>query len=117
MATNDELEFIQMITASIYYKFQENYYKDIVLFNQVNYYFDSPDFKLKEHFSALPIRLKDNQYQMTRKTPAKVGLSDYNYSVDIQPEMNLIISNDNLPDDIRQILVVQFGAKDTTLSI
>lgn len=31
--------------------------------------------------------------------------------------MNLIISNDNLPDDIRQIIVEQFGVKDTTLSI
>ena len=31
--------------------------------------------------------------------------------------MNLIISNDNLPDDIRQIIVEQFAVKDTTLSI
>ena len=54
---------------------------------------------------------------MTLKTPAKVGLLEYNYIVDIKPEMNLIISNDNLPDDIRQIIVEQFAVKDTTLSI
>ena len=117
MATNHEIEFKQMITASIYNKLQEKYFKDSVLFKQVNYYIDTPDFKLKEHCSALRIRVKDNQYEMTLKTPAKVGLLEYNYIVDIKPEMNLIISNDNLPDDIRQIVVEQFGVKDTTLSI
>lgn len=117
MATNHEIEFKQMITASIYNKLQEKYFKDSVLFKQVNYYIDTPDFKLKEHCSALRIRVKDNQYEMTLKTPAKVGLLEYNYIVDIKPEMNLIISNDNLPDDIRQIVVEHFGVKDTTLSI
>ncbi|MRW16371.1 CYTH domain-containing protein [Staphylococcus aureus] len=117
MATNHEIEFKQMITASIYNKLQEKYFKDSVLFKQINYYIDTPDFKLKEHRSALRIRVKDNQYEMTLKTPAKVGLLEYNYIVDIKPEMNLIISNDNLPDDIRQIIVKQFGVKDTTLSI
>ncbi|WP_103225789.1 CYTH domain-containing protein [Staphylococcus aureus] len=117
MATNHEIEFKQMITASIYNQLQEKYFKDSVLFKQVNYYIDTPDFKLKEHCSALRIRVKDNQYEMTLKTPAKVGLLEYNYIVDIKPEMNLIISNNNLPDDIRQIIVEQFGVKDTTLSI
>ena len=93
MATNHEIEFKQMITASIYNKLQEKYFKDSVLFKQVNYYIDTPDFKLKEHCSALRIRVKDNQYEMTLKTPAKVGLLEYNYIVDIKPEMNLIISN------------------------
>ncbi len=88
-------------------------------FKQVNYYIDTPDFKLKEHRSALRIRVKDNQYEMTLKTPAKVGLLEYNYIVDIKPEMNLIISNNNISgwQDIRQIIVEQFGVKDTTLSI
>ncbi|PXA56561.1 CYTH domain-containing protein, partial [Staphylococcus pseudintermedius] len=81
------------------------------------YYIDTPDYKIKENRSALRIRVKDNQYEMTLKTPEKVGLLEYNYIVDIKPEMNLIISNDNLPDDIRQIIVEQFGVKDTTLSI
>ena len=74
------------------------------------------DFKLKEHRSAPRIRVKDNQYEMTLKTPAKVGLLEYNYIVDIKPEMNLIISNDNLPDDIRQIIVEQFGVKDNFIN-
>ncbi|MDA5435748.1 CYTH domain-containing protein, partial [Staphylococcus aureus] len=47
MATNHEIEFKQMITASIYNKLQEKYFKDSVLFKQVNYYIDTPDFKLK----------------------------------------------------------------------
>ena len=78
MATNHEIEFKQMITASIYNKLQEKYFKDSVLFKQKSY-IDTPDFKLKEHRSALRIRVKDNQYEMTLKTPAKVGLLEYNY--------------------------------------
>ncbi len=73
MATNHEIEFKQMITASIYNKLQEKYFKDKMYYKQVNYYIDTPDFKLKEHRSALRI-VKDNQYEMTLKTPAKVGL-------------------------------------------
>ncbi|MGT0202217.1 CYTH domain-containing protein [Staphylococcus aureus] len=76
MATNHEIEFKQMITASIYNKLQEKYFKTVCFLSKSITIFDTPDFKLKEHRSALRIRVKDNQYEMTLKTPAKVGLLD-----------------------------------------
>ncbi|QNG59566.1 CYTH domain-containing protein [Metabacillus idriensis] len=41
---------------------------------QENHYFDTPDFQLKEMGSALRIRNKNNQYILTLKEPAPVGL-------------------------------------------
>ncbi|GJF48292.1 CYTH domain-containing protein [Staphylococcus argenteus] len=117
MATNHEIEFKQIITASLYETLQEKYFKNCVLFKQVNYYIDTPDFKLKQHRSALRIRVKDKQFEMTLKTPAEVGLMEYNHTISINPEINMIIPNDSLPDDIRQILVKQFGVNDQSLSI
>ncbi|CCE58705.1 CYTH domain-containing protein [Staphylococcus argenteus] len=117
MATNHEIEFKQIITASLYETLQEKYFKNCVLFKQVNYYIDTPDFKLKQHRSALRIRVKDKQFEMTLKTPAEVGLMEYNHIISINPEIDMIIPNDSLPDDIRQILVKQFGVNDQSLSI
>lgn len=117
MATNHEIEFKQMITASIYETLQDKYFKDSVLFKQINYYIDTPDFKLKQHHSALRIRVKGKQFEMTLKTPAEVGIMEYNHNISIKPDMNLIISNDSLPGDIRHILVKQFDIKDQSLSI
>ncbi|MCG9795659.1 CYTH domain-containing protein [Staphylococcus argenteus] len=117
MAINHEIEFKQIITASLYETLQEKYFKNCVLFKQVNYYIDTPDFKLKQHRSALRIRVKDKQFEMTLKTPAEVGLMEYNHIISINPEIDMIIPNDSLPDDIRQILVKQFGVNDQSLSI
>ncbi|WP_179208439.1 CYTH domain-containing protein, partial [Staphylococcus argenteus] len=117
MATNHEIEFKQIITASLYETLQEKYFKNCVLFKQVNYYIDTPDFKLKQHRSALRIRVKDKQFEMTLKTPAEVGLMEYNHIISINPEIDMIIPNDSLPNDIRQILVKQFGVNDQSLSI
>ncbi|API79006.1 CYTH domain-containing protein [Staphylococcus argenteus] len=117
MATNHEIEFKQIISASLYETLQEKYFKNCVLFKQVNYYIDTPDFKLKQHRSALRIRVKDKQFEMTLKTPAEVGLMEYNHIISINPEIDMIIPNDSLPDDIRQILVKQFGVNDQSLSI
>ncbi|BCN87952.1 CYTH domain-containing protein [Staphylococcus argenteus] len=117
MATNHEIEFKQIISASLYETLQEKYFKNCVLFKQVNYYIDTPDFKLKQHRSALRIRVKDKQFEMTLKTPAEVGLMEYNHIISINPEIDMIIPNDSLPDDIRQILVKQFSVNDQSLSI
>lgn len=66
------------------------------MFKQVNYYIDTPDFKLKQHRSALRIRVKDKQFEMTLKTPAEVGLMEYNHIISINPEIDMIIPNDSL---------------------
>ena len=41
---------------------------------QVNHYFETPDFSLKEAGSALRIRHKGETYTLTLKQPAEIGL-------------------------------------------
>lgn len=57
---------------------------------QTNYYFETPDFKLKKHNSALRIRKKNSDYIVTLKEPHPQGIlethdyiseSDFNYAI------------------------------------
>jgi uncharacterized protein YjbK len=41
---------------------------------QTNYYFETKDFSLKAHRSALRIRNKNDDYRLTLKEPQKIGL-------------------------------------------
>lgn len=70
-----EIEFKNMLTKSEYEKllkiFQINQEQ---IFTQENHYFDTPDFTLKNFGSALRIRQKENNYELTLKQPASVGL-------------------------------------------
>lgn len=43
-------------------------------FTQVNYYFETPDFKLKKNNSALRIRKKNSSYVVTLKEPHPEGI-------------------------------------------
>ena len=45
---------------------------------QINHYFDTPSFSLKENGSALRIREKGNEFEMTLKQPAVQGLLETN---------------------------------------
>ena len=117
MATNNEIEFKQILTKDLYDKIFNTYFKNEKPFSQANYYIDTIDFKLKDHRSALRIRVKDNTYEMTLKVPAEVGLMEYNHATDIKPKMNDSISNSKLPDDIRNIIEEQFNVLDEELVI
>ena len=35
------------------------------------------------------IRVKDYMFEMTLKVPAEVGLTEYNHSVNIEPELDM----------------------------
>lgn len=117
MAINNEIEFKQIINESIYQQIQAKYFASVKPFKQVNYYIDTPDFLLKSHHSALRIRVKKNEYEMTLKVPAEVGLTEYNHTVSIDPHLDMTLDNNQLPQDIRDIVVNQFGAEDGTLTI
>ncbi len=69
-----EIEFKNMLN-------QEEYQQLLIDFapfhngpiTQHNHYFDTPDFQLKQHKSALRIREKQGHFECTLKTPAPVG--------------------------------------------
>lgn len=117
MATNNEIEFKQILNENVYHQIRNTYFENDKPFTQTNYYIDTNDFKLKKHQSALRIRVKDNQYEMTLKVPAKVGLTEYNHAINISPKIDTTISLSQLPEDIRDIIENQFGVSDKELII
>lgn len=117
MATNNEIEFKQILTKDLYDKIFNTYFKNEKPFSQTNYYIDTKGFKLRDHRSALRIRVKDNSYEMTLKVPAEVGLMEYNHPTNVNLKMNDTLSNSKLPDDIRNIIEGQFNVSEDELII
>ena len=109
MATNNEIEFKQILNENVYHQIRNTYFENDKPFTQTNYYIDTNDFKLKKHQSALRIRVKDNQYEMTLKVPAKVGLTEYNHAINISPKIDTTISLSQLPEDIRILLKINLA--------
>ncbi|WP_079508118.1 CYTH domain-containing protein [Mesobacillus jeotgali] len=79
MSKNIEIEFKNMLTQeeftflSGYFNLGPEHFKE-----QVNHYFDTPSFSLKDKGSALRIREKGDIFEMTLKQPAKQGLLETN---------------------------------------
>ena len=100
MATNNEIEFKQLLTQSQYQSIYKTYFQDVGTFSQTNYYIDTPQFDLKANQSALRIRVKDDYNEMTLKIPAEVGLMEYNFETRVVPELNTSITTQMLPAEI-----------------
>ncbi|MBF0812682.1 MULTISPECIES: CYTH domain-containing protein [Staphylococcus] len=100
MATNNEIEFKQLLTESQYNVIHKTYFNEIEPYKQTNFYIDTPDFDLKDHKSALRIRVKDEYLEMTLKIPAEVGLTEYNFETHVVPELNKPIPEQSLPSEI-----------------
>ena len=100
MATNNEIEFKQLLTQSQYQSIYKTYFQDVGTFSQTNYYIYTPQFDLKAHQSALRIRVKDDYNEMTLKIPAEVGLMEYNFETRVVPELNKSITTQMLPAEI-----------------
>ena len=75
MSETIEIEFKNLLTKVEYENLLQTFdvkEKDIVM--QSNHYFDTPEFDLKNLGSALRIREKRNNLELTLKQPAAVGL-------------------------------------------
>lgn len=116
MATNNEIEFKQLLNKDVYDKFKHAFFEHKEPFTQTNYYIDTPSFTLRNHKSALRIRVKNDTYEMTLKVPAKVGLMEYNHMVTYHPNTGDVISTHTLPHDIRDI-IESYGVNDNELTI
>ncbi len=75
MTQEIEIEFKNLLTKSEFLKLSEALcMKEHDFKQQVNHYFDTKDFSLKQKKSALRIREKDGAFVLTLKEPAAVGL-------------------------------------------
>ncbi len=73
MTQEIEIEFKNMVTEEEFETLCKAF-SITVFMKQVNHYFETPDFSLKEAGSALRIRHKGETYTLTLKQPAEVGL-------------------------------------------
>lgn len=104
MATNNEIEFKQLLSQSQYQSIYNKYFPEMQPFSQTNYYIDTEQFNLRSHKSALRIRVKDDYYEMTLKVPAEVGLMEYNFETHVIPELNKELVANDLPLEITEQL-------------
>lgn len=75
MSQEIEIEFKNLLTEAEFQKVKAAFQiedKEFIL--QENHYFDTPQFSLKELGSALRIRKKEEQFVVTLKEPANIGL-------------------------------------------
>ncbi|WP_144474573.1 CYTH domain-containing protein [Cytobacillus oceanisediminis] len=98
MSQNIEIEFKNMLTEkefhylSSYFKLEPEQFK-----KQINHYFDTPSFTLKDKGSALRIREKGNEFELTLKQPAKQGLLETNQIL-TEGQANEALKTGKLPD-------------------
>jgi len=104
VATNNEIEFKQLLSQSQYQSIYNKYFPEMQPFSQTNYYIDTEQFDLRSHKSALRIRVKDDYYEMTLKIPAEVGLMEYNFETHVIPELNKELVANDLPLEITEQL-------------
>ncbi|WP_026574547.1 CYTH domain-containing protein [Bacillus sp. UNC438CL73TsuS30] len=105
MFQNIEIEFKNMLTKDEYelllIKFTAAESK---LITQENHYFDTKDFALKNEQSALRIRQKGQQFEMTLKQPANIGLLETTQKL-TEAEATLAIQEGKLPSGaIKEII-------------
>lgn len=85
MPQNLEIEFKNILTKAEYETLLHAFnITEDQIFSQENHYFDTSDFALKHAGSALRIRKKHNDYEMTLKQPLENGLLETNQKLSFQ---------------------------------
>ncbi|WP_144613542.1 CYTH domain-containing protein [Bacillus cereus] len=95
MTQEIEIEFKNIVTEEEFDTLCKSFSIEVFT-KQVNHYFETPDFSLKEAGSALRIRHKGETYTLTLKQPAEVGLLETHQVVtaeeaNMMMETNVII--------------------------
>jgi uncharacterized protein YjbK len=102
---NLEIEFKNMLTKQEYEKLLQTFQVDKgQIFSQENHYFDTPEFALKNMGSALRIRQKNNQFEMTLKQPAPIGLLETNQALTKEEAANAIQFGQLPSGDIKKMI-------------
>ena len=98
MSQEIEIEFKNLLTKAEYETLLEKlpFPKDGM--KQTNYYFETPDFQLRNNHSALRIRKKNNLYKLTLKEPYQGGLLETHDSL-TEDEAIEWIKNNPIPKE------------------
>ena len=98
MSSELEIEFKNLVTLKEFTKMIDEFNiqkEDIV--KQKNYYFDTPEFDIKNISCALRIRKKKGEYELTLKQPVKDGNWETNENLEEQAALQMIETG-HLPD-------------------
>ncbi|MDF2903019.1 MAG: RNA/thiamine triphosphatase [Bacillus sp. (in: firmicutes)] len=91
MSQHLEIEFKNLLTKQEYNHLIEFFKVDkINIKKQINHYFDTTSFLLKDAQSALRIRERGDWYEMTLKQPAPIGLLETNQILQKQEAAKLL---------------------------
>ncbi|MEK3989274.1 CYTH domain-containing protein [Robertmurraya sp. FSL R5-0851] len=100
MSQHIEIEFKNMLTKKEYlHLITEFSINETMIDTQINHYFDTEKFQLKELASALRIREKEGKFELTLKQPAKVGLLETNQELSKEIAFAMLQGTD-LPNGI-----------------
>lgn len=109
MAQNIEIEFKNILTKEEFQKLIHffQFTKDD-FFTQENHYFDTAQFALKESGSALRIRKKNNEYELTLKQPHREGLLETNEMLTII-EVEEMLNGGEITNHFIRSLISEMG--------
>ncbi|MBC2283030.1 CYTH domain-containing protein [Listeria booriae] len=97
MSQDLEIEFKNLLSVEEYDALIAEFgLKEEDFFTQTNYYFDTPDFQLKEKLCALRIRKRELHYELTLKTPEQVGLLETTQIL-AEEQVTAILDGANIP--------------------
>jgi uncharacterized protein YjbK len=109
MTEQIEIEFKNILTKSEYEMLlMEFNISGDQIFTQVNYYFDTPYFDLKNSSAALRIRKTVKGYELTLKQPQKVGILETTQAL-TEAEFTCAIESNILPIGIVHSKITKLG--------
>ena len=117
MAANIEIEAKVLISEKDYYNIVERFEDKIIKeYEQVNYYIDTNDFKLKKLGIGLRIRYCFNIYTMTIKCPLSEGLLEKDQIITKEAYLNFK-NNNVFPEGSLKEFISMLGINIEELSI
>lgn len=90
-----EIEYKTMLSKEHFQQLQHDF-RDAPAIEQVNIYFDTPDFDLKAQRSSLRVRLFQERAELTLKTPETIGNLEHNQQLTPR-EVERILSDLEFP--------------------
>ena len=123
MAQEIEIEYKTLLTKHNYETLLQTFFSKVDPIVQINYYFETKNFALKKHRSALRIREKNDAYTLTLKEPHPEGILETHDSLSIdelqQWTQNNAVSKPNISKQLAAIGIsendlIYYGALKTT---
>lgn len=106
LAQNIEIEFKNLLTEEEFTRMQNVLNMEPSSFvKQVNHYFDTKSFSLKEKGSALRIRCKEDKFELTLKEPHSEGLLETNQNISSAEAKNMLEHNVVIDGPVKKKLI------------